>query len=179
MAAHQAPPGILQARTLEWVAISFSNTWKWKVKVKLLSRVWLLATPWTAAYQDSSVHGIFQARVLEWVATFWVLQGPQSLLMGSPTLTRCVPWPGQFPLTGPADLHPVFNLLVSSNLPVQKLFKQVSHILLQEPRAPYPLVAAKPVSHSPCWFPVVSGVTPMWPGMVSSVLLQTMTVCDW
>ena len=44
-------PGILQARTLEWVAISFSNAWKWKVKGKLLSRVWLLATPWTAAYQ--------------------------------------------------------------------------------------------------------------------------------
>ena len=45
-------PGILQARTLEWVAISFSNAWKWKVKAKSLSRVWLLATPWTAAYQD-------------------------------------------------------------------------------------------------------------------------------
>ena len=44
-------PGILQARTLEWVAISFSSAWKWKVKVKLLSRVLLLATPWTAAYQ--------------------------------------------------------------------------------------------------------------------------------
>ena len=44
-------PGILQARTLEWVAISFSYAWKWKVKVKSLSRVWLLATPWTAAYQ--------------------------------------------------------------------------------------------------------------------------------
>ena len=44
-------PGILQARTLEWVAISFSIAWKWKVKVKSLSRVWLLATPWTAAYQ--------------------------------------------------------------------------------------------------------------------------------
>ena len=44
-------PGILQARTLEWVAISFSNVGKWKVKVKSLSRVWLLATPWTAAYQ--------------------------------------------------------------------------------------------------------------------------------
>ena len=43
-------PGILQARTLEWVAISFSNTWKWKVKVKSLSRVRLLATPWTAAF---------------------------------------------------------------------------------------------------------------------------------
>ena len=44
-------PGILQARTLEWVAISFSNAWKWKVKVKSLSRVRLLATPWIAAYQ--------------------------------------------------------------------------------------------------------------------------------
>ena len=44
-------PGILQARTLEWVAISFSNAWKWKVKVKSLCHVRLLATPWTAAYQ--------------------------------------------------------------------------------------------------------------------------------
>ena len=46
-----AIPGFLQARTLEWVAISFSNAWKWKVKVKSLSRVQLLATPWTAAYE--------------------------------------------------------------------------------------------------------------------------------
>ena len=44
-------PGILQARTLEWIAISFSNAWKWKVKGKSLSRVRLLATPCTAAYQ--------------------------------------------------------------------------------------------------------------------------------
>jgi len=43
--------GILQARTLEWVAISFSNAWKWKVKVKSLSRAQLLSTPWTAAHQ--------------------------------------------------------------------------------------------------------------------------------
>ena len=55
-------PGILQARTLEWVATSFSNAWKWKVKVKSLSCVQLLATP------GSSVHGIFQARVLDWGA---------------------------------------------------------------------------------------------------------------
>ena len=45
-----AVPGILQARTLEWVAISFSSAWKWKVKVKLLSCIRLFATPWTAAY---------------------------------------------------------------------------------------------------------------------------------
>ena len=44
-------PGILQARTLECIAISFSNAWKWKVKVNLLSCVRLLVTPWTAAYQ--------------------------------------------------------------------------------------------------------------------------------
>ena len=44
-------PRILQARTLEWVAMFFSNAWKWRVKVKSLSRVQLLATPWTAAYQ--------------------------------------------------------------------------------------------------------------------------------
>ena len=50
-------PGILQARTMEWVAISFSNAWKWKVKVKLISRVWLLATPWTAAYQAAPPMG--------------------------------------------------------------------------------------------------------------------------
>ena len=45
-------PGIFQARVLEWVAISFSNAWKWKVKVKPPSHVRLLATPWTAAYQS-------------------------------------------------------------------------------------------------------------------------------
>ena len=44
-------PGSLRARTLEWVASSFSSAWKWKVKVKLLSCVRLLTTPWTAAYQ--------------------------------------------------------------------------------------------------------------------------------
>ena len=50
-------PGILQARILEWVAISFSNAWKWKMKVKSLSRVQLLATPWTAAYQAPPTMG--------------------------------------------------------------------------------------------------------------------------
>ena len=52
-----AVPGILQARTLEWVAISFSNAWEWKVKVKSLSHVWLFATPWTAAYQAAPSMG--------------------------------------------------------------------------------------------------------------------------
>ena len=53
-------PGILQARTLEWVAIAFSNAWKWKVKVKSLSHVWLFATPWTVAYQAPPSMGFFR-----------------------------------------------------------------------------------------------------------------------
>ena len=53
-------PGILQARTLEWVAVSFSNAWKWKVKVKSLSRIRLSATPWTAAYQAPPSMGYFR-----------------------------------------------------------------------------------------------------------------------
>ena len=59
-------PGILQARTLEWVAISFSNAWKWKVRVKLLSRVGLFNNLMDCCPPGSSVHEIFQARVLEW-----------------------------------------------------------------------------------------------------------------
>ena len=71
-------PGILQARTLEWVAISFSNAWKWKVKVKLLSCVRLLVTmAMDCSLPGSSIYGIFQARVLEGVAIafsklYWV-----------------------------------------------------------------------------------------------------------
>ena len=55
-----AIPGILQARTLEWVAISFSNAWKWKMKVKSFSHVWLFMTPWTAAYQAPPSMGFFR-----------------------------------------------------------------------------------------------------------------------
>ena len=54
-------PGTLQVRTLEWVAISFSSAWTWKVKVKSLSRV-RLRDPLNCSLPDSSVHGIFQAR---------------------------------------------------------------------------------------------------------------------
>ena len=51
-------PGILHARILEWVAISFSNAWKWKVKVKSLHHVWLLVIPWTVAYQAPPSMGL-------------------------------------------------------------------------------------------------------------------------
>ena len=50
-------PGILQARTLEWVAISLSNAWKWKVKMKSLSHVQRIVTPWTTAYQATPSMG--------------------------------------------------------------------------------------------------------------------------
>ena len=72
-------PGILQARTLEWDAISFSNAWKWKVKVSC-SVVLTLSDSMDCSLSDSSLHGIFQARVLEWVAIafstliFWEMQ---------------------------------------------------------------------------------------------------------
>ena len=67
-------PGILQARTLEWVAISFSNAWKWKMKVKSLSCVWLLATPWTAAHQAPPSVGF--SRQESWSGVPW----PSALL---------------------------------------------------------------------------------------------------
>ena len=50
-------PGIFQARTLEWVAISSYNEWHWKVKVKLLSCIRLFVTPWTTAHQAPSSMG--------------------------------------------------------------------------------------------------------------------------
>ena len=60
-------PGILQAKTLEWIALSFSNAWKWKVKVKLLSRVWLLVTPWTVAHQAPLSMGFSRQEYWRWV----------------------------------------------------------------------------------------------------------------
>ena len=70
-------PGILQARTLEWVATAFSNAWKWKVKVKSLSHVWLLATPWTAAHQAPPSMGFSRQKYWSGVP----LPSPFSLLL--------------------------------------------------------------------------------------------------
>ena len=61
--------GISQARVLEWGAISISNTWKWKVKEKSLSRVRLFATPWTAAYQAPPSMGFSRQEYWSWVPT--------------------------------------------------------------------------------------------------------------
>ena len=70
-----AVPEILQGRTLEWVAISFSNAWKWKVKVKSLSHVRPSAIPWTAAYQAPLSTGFYRQE-------YW-----SGLPLPSPTLT--------------------------------------------------------------------------------------------
>ena len=74
-------PGILQARTLEWVAISFSNAWKWKVKVKPLSRDRLLAAAWTAAYQAPLPMGFSRQE-------YW-----SGVLLPSPIQPWCTPFP--------------------------------------------------------------------------------------
>ena len=83
-------PGILQARTLEWVAISFSIAWKWKVKVKSLSRVWLFTTPWTAAYQAPPSMGFSRQEYwsgvpvlspIHWLETNNIRALPYSLLI--------------------------------------------------------------------------------------------------
>ena len=81
-------PGILQARTLEWVTISVSNAWKWKVKVKLLSRVRLLATPWTAAHQAPLTMGF--SRQKHWSGV--PLPSPKECMNGS---NSQVSWEGK------------------------------------------------------------------------------------
>ena len=91
--------GILQARTQESVAISFSNEWKWKVKVKSLSCVWLLATPWTAAYQAPPSPGFSRQEYWSGVP----LPSPQNLLQ-SHNLKISILW------------HPAFFMVLLSHL---------------------------------------------------------------
>ena len=96
-------PGILQARTLEWVAISFSSAWKWKVKVRSLSHVWLLATLWTAAHQALLSMGFSRQEYWSglpfpaphivsclwktdsektyWLVSLWLVKNPSGLLI--------------------------------------------------------------------------------------------------
>ena len=81
-------PGILQARTLEWVAISLSKEWKWKVKVKSLSHVWL-SYPMDWSLPGSSIHGIFQAKVLEWVAIAFSKACMKKPLLPYPLFFHC------------------------------------------------------------------------------------------
>ena len=78
-------PGIFQARILEWVAISFSSAWKWKVKVKSLSRVRLPVTPWTAAYQAPPSMGFSRQE-------YWSgVPSPSPIMCPRLTLFPCLP----------------------------------------------------------------------------------------
>ena len=108
-------PGILQARTLEWVAISFSNAWKWKVKIKVksFSRVRPSATPWTAAFQAPpsmgfsgqeywsgvpspltiKFHYFFNAKHVQYLASGWLFSLAVFILI-CPIILQAVPlWP--------------------------------------------------------------------------------------
>ena len=86
-------PGILQARTTGWVAISFSNAWKWKVQVKSLSHVRLLATPWTAAHQAPPSMGFSRQEYWSGVPLqAWLLEESVVLEMRKPqnSIRTCV-----------------------------------------------------------------------------------------
>ena len=88
-------PGILQARTLEWVAISFANAWKWKVKVKSRSRIRLLATPWTSAYQAPPSMGF--SRQEYWSGVPLPSLRPECYLMHLPHSLRLISLHYEFP----------------------------------------------------------------------------------
>ena len=85
-------PGILQARTLEWVAVSFSNAWRWKVKVKSLSRVQPSATPWTAAFQAPLSMGF--SRQEYWVGVPLLSQPANA---GNTKEMQFISWVGKIP----------------------------------------------------------------------------------
>ena len=86
--------GILQARTLEWVAISFSNTWKSKMKVKSFSRVRLFATPWTAAYQAPLSTGFSRQEYWSGVPlpSPIIILGYNKAIIFLPLCFQCVNW---------------------------------------------------------------------------------------
>ena len=101
-------PGILQARTLEWVAISFSSAWKWKVKVKSLSRVWLLATPWTAAYQAPPSMGFSRQEYWSGMLSWWC---HPTILSSVVPFSSCLQ---SFPASGPFQMSQLFPLVGQS-----------------------------------------------------------------
>ena len=120
-------PGILQARTLEWVDISFSNAWKWKVKVKSLSRVRLLATPWTAAHQAPPSMGFSRqecwsgvpahchpnpvqrfAAIGKWHMLHWASLVIQMVICLQCRRPRFDPWVGKIPWRREWQPTPVF-----------------------------------------------------------------------
>ena len=132
-------PGILQARTLEWVAISFSNAWKWKVKVKSLSRVRPSATPWTAD-----------------------LQAPPSMGFSRQEYWSGVPLPSPFKTIGELVLYLEDSFLVSSRL-IYLLSWPLTSILSAGTLGVYPLTllpALLPTSLSLSgWFHLLSALS--------------------
>ena len=112
-------PGILQARTLEWVAISFSNAWKWKVKVKSLSRVWLFETPWTTAHQAPPSMGFSRQEYWSGVP----LTSPSPSLAASPgdqlTARKELPW-SAVPSHHLLISRPWTSFLLAFSLPYKK-----------------------------------------------------------
>ena len=86
-------PGILQARTLEWVAISFSNAWKWKVKVKSLSHVQLFATPWTSGYQAPLSIGFSRQERIQTMLEIWKRLQAKIFILFSRVLYFWPEWP--------------------------------------------------------------------------------------
>ena len=115
-------PGILQARTLEWVAIAFSNAWKWKVKVKSLSHVRLLATPWTAAYQAPPSMGFSRQEYWSGVpppSPVITLKGSTTQTMATATsygvhiylLITYISFSGTLPMNGRNSLSKLFTIV--------------------------------------------------------------------
>ena len=128
-----AIPGILQARTLEWVAISFFNAWKWKVKVKSLSRVWLLATPWTAAYQALPSMGFSRQEYWSWLPL------PSPAVSSLRCLNKSSQVQGSFSRVRPPHIPPQPRPLHSRGRETQE--EQLPFLPL--PRTHYPLRATR------------------------------------
>ena len=146
-------PGILQARTPEWVAISFSNAWKWKVKGKSLSRVRLFTTPWTAAYQAPPPMGF--SRQEYWSGVPLPSPTPTDSQMLS---TAQKPSPFSFfkdvakpPLIWGSSFHPNQFSNLNSLLPLTApLVNQISHVTLS-------------LSYGySCWYSIPLVAKPVW-----------------
>ena len=136
-----SPPGspvpeILQARTLEWGAISFSNAWKWKVKGKSLSRVWLFATPWTAAYQAPLSMGFSRQE-------YWI-----GVPLPSPSIIICFLFlPDIYFVSTWSDIN------ISTHFPIWSLFICFIHpFTFNLPISSYCVWSKLPVDSKYSWF---------------------------
>ena len=126
-------PGVLQARTLEWVAIAFSNVWKWKVKVKSLSRVQLLATPWTTAYQAPPSMGF--SRQEHWSGVpLPSPEGPHSVQLLSCVRLPATPWIAAHQ----ASLSITNSQSLLKLMPIESVMPSSHLILLSSPSPPAP-----------------------------------------